>query len=53
MFKRTENCGNISGGQIILTLLITILATAAAEGAAGTVNYSIVHQQLEGFEGKK
>jgi glucuronoarabinoxylan endo-1,4-beta-xylanase len=41
----------ISGGQIILTLLIIFLITAAAEGVTGTVNYNTVYQQLEGFGG--
>jgi O-glycosyl hydrolase len=46
-----KKCGNINGGQIVLILLITILTTAAAEGATGTVNISTVYQQLEGFGG--
>jgi glucuronoarabinoxylan endo-1,4-beta-xylanase len=49
MAKKTENCGNINGRQILVLLLLTSLITTAVEGATGTVNYSIVHQQLEGF----
>jgi glucuronoarabinoxylan endo-1,4-beta-xylanase len=48
--KIKKNNG-ISSRQIILTLIITFLITAAAEGVTGTVNYNTVYQQLEGFGG--
>jgi glucuronoarabinoxylan endo-1,4-beta-xylanase len=51
MLKKTKNRGNIIGRQIFLTILITILTTAAAEGATGTVDVNTVYQQLEGFGG--
>jgi glucuronoarabinoxylan endo-1,4-beta-xylanase len=59
MAKKTENCGNIIGWQLLLlsawghltVLLITSLMTTAVEGATGTVNYNTVYQQLEGFGG--
>ncbi len=41
----------IKNRQIIITLLMAILITSAAEGAIGTVDYNIVYQQIEGFGG--
>jgi glucuronoarabinoxylan endo-1,4-beta-xylanase len=49
MAKKTENCGNISGRQILVLLLLTSLITTAVEGAVGTVDVNTVYQQLEGF----
>jgi hypothetical protein len=51
MIKKTENCGNISGWQLLLLLLLTSLITTAVEGATGTVDVNTVYQQLEGFGG--
>jgi O-glycosyl hydrolase len=51
MIKKTENCGNISGGHLFLFLLITFLTTTAVQGATGTVDVNVVYQQLEGFGG--
>jgi O-glycosyl hydrolase len=49
MVKKTENCGNINGWQLLLLLLITSLMTTAVEGATGTVDINTVYQELEGF----
>jgi glucuronoarabinoxylan endo-1,4-beta-xylanase len=52
MVKKTEKCGNISGGQLFLFLLITSLTTATVQGAVtGIVDVNVVYQQLEGFGG--
>jgi glucuronoarabinoxylan endo-1,4-beta-xylanase len=59
MAKKTENCGNISGRQILVlsawghltVLLLSSLITTAVEGATGTVDINTVYQQLEGFGG--
>jgi hypothetical protein len=42
MAKKTESCGNISGRQILVLLLLTSLITTAVEGATSTVNYNTV-----------
>jgi glucuronoarabinoxylan endo-1,4-beta-xylanase len=49
MAKKTENRGNISGGQLLVLLLVISLMTTAVEAATGTVDISLVYQELEGF----
>ncbi len=49
MERKTEKCGNITGWQLLLLLLITSLMTTAVEAATGEVDVSIVYQELEGF----
>jgi len=49
MAKKTEKCGNITGGRLFLLLLIVSLMTTVVEAATGEVDVSIVYQELEGF----
>ena len=51
MLKKMESLGNISGGQILVLLLLTSLITAAVEAGTATINLNTEKQTIRGFGG--